>query len=267
MKVKQKIRGIVVLVLLILFILSSVSGFSLYFLPSGPRSGQIMMLGFQKRFNIILREAKRMIDDGSLGEIKMIRISERVSLKTYGKDKGWWCNRRLGGGVIVEASVHAWDLIRWLTEKEITEVFAKGMSYTIGDQIYDESFCSILTIEKNTISIVDATYDLPRFSPLDDRIEILGSSGMIYINLLDQGIMVNSEKGVNIGGAIITGLTYPDVLQHSLYNGAHKAKLEYFIDCILNGVKVTPNEEDGFKALQVSFAVIDSIEKGVSVRL
>ncbi|MEM3499846.1 MAG: DUF4405 domain-containing protein [Candidatus Bilamarchaeaceae archaeon] len=49
MKVKQKIRGIVVLVLLILFILSSVSGFSLYFLPSGPRSGQIMMLGFQKK--------------------------------------------------------------------------------------------------------------------------------------------------------------------------------------------------------------------------
>lgn len=49
MKGKQKIRGIVFLVLLILWILSSLSGFVLYFTPSGPRSGQMIILGFQKK--------------------------------------------------------------------------------------------------------------------------------------------------------------------------------------------------------------------------
>jgi predicted dehydrogenase len=226
-----------------------------------------MMIGFQKRFNIILREAKKMIEDGIVGEIKMLRISERVSLKTYNKTKGWWCNRSQGGGVIVESSVHAWDLIRWLTGKEITEVFAKGHSYINKEQIYDESFCAILTVGEKITSMVDSTYALPTYSPLDDRIEILGSDGMIYLNLFDQGVMVNSEKGVNIGGAVVKGLTYPDVLQHSLYNGAHKAKLEYFIDCILNEKKPSPDEEDGLKALEVSFAIIDSMEKGQIIKL
>lgn len=49
MRGKQKIRGIVVLVLLILWILSSLSGFVLYFTPSGPRAGQMIILGYQKK--------------------------------------------------------------------------------------------------------------------------------------------------------------------------------------------------------------------------
>lgn len=225
-----------------------------------------MMIGFQKRFNLSLREAKKMIDDGTVGEIEMIRISERVSLKTYNKTKGWWSDRSRGGGIIVEGSVHAWDLLRWFTGKEVTEVFAKGKSLMVEGKRYDESFGAILTLGRIT-SVVDSTYALPKYSPLDDRIEILGSEGMIYLNLLDQGVMVNSEKGVDIGGAVITGLTFPDVLQNSIYGGAHRAKLEYFIDCILNDSKPIPDEDDGLKSLRISFAVIDSMEKGITIEL
>jgi len=226
-----------------------------------------MMVGFQKRFNIILMEAKKIVDNGIIGRINFIRMSERISLKTFEKTSNWLYNRSMGGGVIIEASVHAWDLIRWITNQEIKEVFAKGKTIIVNNEKFDESFGAIASFKDDTIALVDYTFSLPKNSPLDSKLEIIGESGMIYIDLLNQSIMVNSEVGIDIGGAKIKGLTYPDVLQHSIYGGAHRRKVEYFIECILNDIDPIPNGEDGLKALKIAFAIIESIEKGEKIIL
>ena len=83
-------------------------------------AGAILQLGFQRRFDPGYVEARRMIASGELGTVYLARLA--------GHDPAPPAEAYIptSGGLFRDFSVHDFDIIRWLLDAEVEEVYADG---------------------------------------------------------------------------------------------------------------------------------------------
>src|SRR3954451_16658768 len=67
--------------------------------------------------------AKRLIDDGSIGELRLVRILSSVI--SYLTDDHGWAHKAGEGGAWLDMGVHLFDALRWFTDSEVEVIFAK----------------------------------------------------------------------------------------------------------------------------------------------
>jgi len=75
------------------------------------------------RFSEPIRQAKAAVDEGKVGDLKAIvgtNILQQMAADTWFTDL-----ERSGGGAIMDYTVHVVDLARWITGREVTEVYAE----------------------------------------------------------------------------------------------------------------------------------------------
>ncbi len=93
------------------------------------------------RFNEPIRRAKAAYDDGELGALRALI---GTNLLTRMSGSGWISNPDLGGGgAIMDHTVHVVDLGRWISGKEVTEVFAYGGTRFADLEVEDISLASM----------------------------------------------------------------------------------------------------------------------------
>ena len=81
-------------------------------------------VGFEMRINPLSRGVKKLIDDGTVGEVASVSISLwRVTF--WPKPGRWIQQRRYAGSMIIEEGCHWFDLARWYGG-EISQVYAVG---------------------------------------------------------------------------------------------------------------------------------------------
>ena len=79
-----------------------------------------LMLGFNRRFDSEFQSVKEKIVNGHIGDIHTIKITSRDPSPppiNYIKSSG---------GMFLDMTIHDFDMVRYLTDKEIVEVYAKG---------------------------------------------------------------------------------------------------------------------------------------------
>ena len=67
--------------------------------------------------------AKKLIDDGSIGELRIVRILS--SVVAYLTDDHGWAHKAGEGGAWLDMGVHLFDALRWFTDSEVEVIFAK----------------------------------------------------------------------------------------------------------------------------------------------
>ncbi|RBP05761.1 myo-inositol 2-dehydrogenase/D-chiro-inositol 1-dehydrogenase [Roseiarcus fermentans] len=77
------------------------------------RPEQIVMVGFMRRFDPAYAEAKRLIDEGALGDIVAIRC---VSEDPIDPDGFFVRFAPTSGGVFLDCCIHDIDLVRWMLD-------------------------------------------------------------------------------------------------------------------------------------------------------
>ncbi len=193
-----------------------------------------LMLGFNRRFDSEFQSVKDKIVNGHVGDIHTIKITSRDPSPppiNYIKSSG---------GMFLDMTIHDFDMIRYLTNKEIVEVYAKGNALVnpeiakAGD--IDTAIIN-LTFEDGSMAVIDncrkAVYGY------DQRVEVFGSKGMVQSkNKFDNYTITYGEKGA----------TSPPPQHFFLerYADAYKKEINHFIDCIRH--KKTP-EVSGFDGL------------------
>jgi len=227
------------------------------------QSDRKFIICFPARFAVSSQEAKELIEDGAIGDILYVRGNFRFTMKHHQELHGEWVfDRNQGGGLILEASVHLWDFIRWLTSKEITSVFAVAHERhaTSGSRIED-NFAAVAYLEGGSIACIDMSGSFPSSSATDKRFEIIGSEGFIYIDEFRNYMTISSEIGIDANpGQKVKGLTHKDFMWHSDVEGGVKRLQEYFIRCIEKDLCPEPGVEDGARACEITWAVIKSLE-------
>lgn len=226
------------------------------------KSGKKFMVCFPERFVISSQEAKEIIDNGAIGDILFIRGNFRFTMKHHAEMHGEWVfNRKLGGGLILEASVHLWDFIRWLTGKEITDVLTVAHEYPVKDYQIEDNFAAVAHLEGGCIASIDMSSSFPSNSATDKRFEVIGSKGFIYVDEFRNYMTISSEVGIDANpGMMVKGLTHKDFMWHSHIEGGVKRVQENFINCLKKDITPEPGVEDGARACEITWAMMKSLE-------
>jgi myo-inositol 2-dehydrogenase/D-chiro-inositol 1-dehydrogenase len=155
--------------------------------------------------------------------------------------------------MFLDMTIHDFDMIRYLTDKEIVEVYAKGDSL-INSEIakagdIDTAIVN-LTFEDGSMAVIDncrkAVYGY------DQRVEVFGSKGMVQSkNKFDNHSLTYTEKGVTS--------SLPQHFFLERYADAYKKEINHFIDCIRH--KKTPKVSgyDGLMSLLLGLCAKESL--------
>lgn len=220
------------------------------------RSGIAFQLGFQRRFDLAYREARRLVESGELGTVYAVRLAGHDPAPPHESYIPG------SGGLFRDLSIHDFDLIRWLTGAEVEEAYAMGAvrGFPVFAKYGDvDTAVAALRLTDGTLAMLTAA----RHDPLgyDIRTELFGSQDSVTVGLGPRTPMRSLEPGVPPP----TGPAWPDFLDR--FAGAYRAELAAFIP-VARGEAPSPcTAHDGIAALRIAEAATLSLNERRPVRL
>ena len=210
--------------------------------------------------------AKQLVDDGALGEIYLIKQSE----KHDGPHADWfWDVQRSGGGVTLDMGCHGIEFARWLLGKRrITSVYAQMGTYVHRDRTEGDDNANILVeFEGGAAALIEESWAKP--GGMDDRAEIYGSQGVTYADLL-HGNALETYSKVGYGYAVekagdTRGWTF--TMFEEIWNYGFPQELQHFVDAVQHGTPSLETGEDGRAVLEAIYAAYESARTGQKVAL
>jgi myo-inositol 2-dehydrogenase/D-chiro-inositol 1-dehydrogenase len=216
----------------------------------------VVQIGHQRRFDAGYLEARRAYQAGELGWIHSLRA---VTCDMAPPPVEFLAG---SGGLFRDCSVHDFDILRWLTGREIVEVYAKGSNNgdpaigAVGDV---DTALALVTFDDGTMGTVSAS----RYNGAghDVRLEIQGSKGSLLVGLDDNSALASAEAGV----AFPSGKPHQTFAER--FDQAYRAEMAAFVELIL-GQRANPcTPEDAVAASRVADAAQESLATGVPVRV
>ncbi|MEE2569799.1 Gfo/Idh/MocA family oxidoreductase [Pseudarthrobacter sp. J64] len=216
----------------------------------------VVQIGHQRRFDAGYLEAKRAYQAGELGWIHSLRA---VTCDMTPPPVEFLAT---SGGLFRDCSVHDFDILRWLTGREIVEVYAKGSNNgdpAIGEVGDVDTALALVTFDDGTVGTVSAT----RYNGAghDVRLEIQGSSRSLMVGLDETTAMASAEPGVSFPSGD-PHLTFADRFEQ-----AYRSEMAAFVDLVLGGRENPCTPEDAVAASRVADAAQESLATGVPVRV
>lgn len=213
-----------------------------------------VQIGHQRRFDAGYLEAKRAYDAGEVGWIHSLRA---VTCDMAPPPVEFLAT---SGGLFRDCSVHDFDILRWLTGREIVEVYAKGSNNgdpaigAVGDV---DTALAVVTFDDGTMGTVSAS----RYNGAghDVRLEIQGSEGSLMVGLDPRSALASPEPGTR----------FPDGTPHKTFaerfEQAYRAEMAAFVELILGERDNPCTPEDAVAASRVADAAQESLERGAAV--
>ncbi|WP_228002974.1 Gfo/Idh/MocA family protein [Nocardia australiensis] len=147
-----------------------------------------VQIGFQRRFDAGYRAARAAITSGNLGWLHTLRAT---TLDPTPPPAEYIPH---SGGIFRDCGVHDFDIIRWVTGREVVEVYATGANR--GEQFFADAgdvdtAAVLLTLDDGAL----ATVSLSRYNGAgyDVRLEVLGSRGNAIVGLDDRAPLTSAE--------------------------------------------------------------------------
>ncbi len=208
-----------------------------------------LMTGFLLRFDPRYAGVKDLLERGRLGEIVHIH-ARRNSPKSEGP-------ARYKGStpLVFHVTIHDLDLVLWYLQQRVKTVYAQATSKALKAGNMDDSLFAILRFENDAIVNLESSWALPEGSAtkLDAYMEVLGTQGMARVECGYSGLWYCDSANT----------TFPDTMHWPSFRGQQagdlKEELMHFADCVLEDTQPLVSGEDGFKALELAWAIQRSL--------
>ncbi|WP_432503505.1 Gfo/Idh/MocA family protein [Kineococcus arenarius] len=216
--------------------------------------GGVVRIAHQRRHDPGYREAKRAFDAGELGWLHAVRA---VTCDVTPPAVEFIAT---SGGLFRDCSVHDFDVLRWITGREVVQVYARGSNNgdpqigRVGDV---DSALAVCTLDDGTLAVVTAS----RYNGAghDVRLELQGSRGTVVVGM-DEALAARSAE---------PGVTFPAGPPHTTFAerfaAAYRAEVAAFVD-LVNGVDgdlCLP--QDAVAASRIADAAQESLLTGAPV--
>lgn len=216
----------------------------------------VVQIGHQRRFDAGYLEAQRAYQAGELGWIHSLRA---VTCDMTPPPVEFLAT---SGGLFRDCSVHDFDILRWLTGREIVEVYAKGSNNgdpaigAVGDV---DTALAVVTFDDGTMGTVSAS----RYNGAghDVRLEIQGSNKSVMVGLDAKTAMVSAEPGVNFPAG------NPHQTFAERFEAAYRTEMAAFVELILGERENPCTPEDAVAASRVADAAQESLVTGSPVKV
>ncbi|PXY20781.1 Gfo/Idh/MocA family protein [Prauserella muralis] len=205
--------------------------------------GVPVQIGFQRRFDPGHARAREAVAAGELGRVHTIRSTTLDPAPPPAE----YIPR--SGGLFRDCSVHDFDAIRWVTGREVVEVYALGTNR--GEAFFAEAgdvdtAAAMLTLDDDTIALVSATrYNGAGY---DVRMELFGSRDSIAVGVDERTPLTSAEPGAGTP----KGPPYPHFMDR--FRVAYERELATFT-AVAAGREPSPcTPEDALEAFYVAEA-------------
>ncbi|GAA2575511.1 Gfo/Idh/MocA family oxidoreductase [Winogradskya consettensis] len=184
-------------------------------------SGVPVQIGYPRRFDAGFAAARAAVASGELGWLHTVRsttLDPAPPPAAYIKGSG---------GIFRDCGVHDFDAVRWVTGREVVEVYATGSNR--GAEFFAEAqdvdtAAVVLTLDDGTLALVsNSRYNQRGY---DVRLELHGSVDSIAVGLEDRLPLRSVEPGVTFPA----GSPYQFFMDR--FGAAFRAELTAFTDVV-----------------------------------
>src|SRR6476659_371506 len=219
------------------------------------RAGILVQIGFQRRFDAGYRAARDAVDGGALGNVLVLRAATHDPApppETY---------IAASGGIFRDLHIHDFDAIRFVTGREIVEVYADGAVRETpwferhGDV---DTAAVLLRLSGGPLAVVTGTrHDALGY---DVRLEVFGTADSIVAGVDTHSPLRSVEPGSpRVEAAYRTFL--------DRFERAYRAELAAFVDSVLHGGESACSLHEARAALLAALAADRSRHEHLPVRI
>lgn len=214
-----------------------------------------LMTGFNRRFDPEFQKIKSLVDSGSIGKTEIIKITSRdpapPSIEFLASS----------GGLFADMAIHDFDMARFISGKEVKDVFAVGkvmVDKVIGELGDIDTAITTLTFEDDTLAVIDnsrrAVYGY------DQRLEVFGSKGMLQAG----NKQYDTHCLTDVNG-IHEALPLDFFMER--YATSYVNEMEAFISLLQNSEEAPVTGHDGLMAIAIAQAANTSVKENRPVRM
>jgi myo-inositol 2-dehydrogenase/D-chiro-inositol 1-dehydrogenase len=215
-----------------------------------------IQIGYNRRFDAGFAAARAAVIRGELGPLHTVRST------TLDPEPPPAAYVAVSGGIFRDCAVHDFDIIRWVTGREVTEVYAtgsnRGAEY-IADAGDADSTAAILTLDDDTLAVVSsARYNGRGY---DVRMELHGFTDSIAVGLDDKLPLRSAEPGA----AFPAGPPHHFFMDR--FAASYRAELAAFIEVVAGGQPSPCTVADALEAGWIAEACTLSLREHRPVQL
>ncbi|MEO3814635.1 Gfo/Idh/MocA family oxidoreductase [Sphaerisporangium sp. B11E5] len=220
------------------------------------RHGTPAHIGFQRRFDAGYAAARRALRAGDLGDlhrVHMLTADPHPPAATY---------IALSGGIFRDCHIHDFDILRWVTGREVDTVYATGSNR--GEAFFSDAgdvdnSAALLTLDDGTlVTLQGSRYNGAGY---DVRMELAGSRRTLVAGLEDRVPLTSAEPGA----AFPAQAPWPDF--GSRFEAAYIAEIDAFLRLAAEGGPSPCTVQDALAALLIAEAAELSRREGRPVRV
>lgn len=210
------------------------------------RSGVTYMSAHNQLFTPVVREAKRLLDEGLIGQLRWLRTQDCfVSGAT--SMRGTWRGSvaSQGGGELIDTGYHPSYLLLYLAGASLAEV--RGSMSRFHMQIEGEDTASVqVRFQNGVVGEVLTSWAMPlpygthKLHLVGDKGELFGSDNVLYYRPI--GFTEPAER------------TLPSV------ESTFSEEIGYFADCLRDGTQPLHGAEDGRAVLELILKATQNAE-------
>lgn len=200
-------------------------------------------IGFQRRFDTGYTRARELLHSGELGELRRFHA---LTCDQFPPADEFVPG---SGGAFVDMNSHDFDIIRWVTGREVVEVYATGAAR--GSEVYAQcndfsETLAVLTLDDGTVGSVQSS----RYNGQghEVRLDLMGTKGSANVGLDNKAPLRSVEDGV----------LYPpqspwtDFIQR--FQPCFERELDHFLNHPVKGLEGACTAADAVEALKIAIA-------------
>jgi myo-inositol 2-dehydrogenase/D-chiro-inositol 1-dehydrogenase len=225
-------------------------------IAAAERTGVILQVGFNRRWDQAFAEGKAAIGTGKVGTPQLLRSLTRDP-GPFGADPAKIPQWTISYGTLI----HDFDTLLWLNEgARPLEVFAAADALIRPDaKASGHLDTAIVTIRFDNGSIAVAEANFSALYGYDVRGEVFGSAGMVTMGDVRRSSMtLFNQTGVS-------NETWRKDTDH--FVAAYTAQLAAFVAAVRSKTPIRPNGKDARDALAIALACIASVKAHAPVRI
>ena len=227
-------------------------------------AGVLLGVNSVTRWRRGVRLAKQLVDEGAIGQIRMIRHTYAHLQGTFSDPNHWILDPRAGSPFLDQAA-HCNDTIRWFAGADASLAFALYGNYTAGPPP-DQSAMVTYAFENGISCQIWASYEFPQAMDPEkwtgDYL-FVGSTGMI-------DVQYRGTLRIQRGNGWETLYTHPPVRQPDPdvnFAYPYAEQVQDFVDAIRDGREPEVTGEVARKAIEMALAADRSARTGLAVPL
>jgi predicted dehydrogenase len=222
---------------------------------------RIIQVGYHRRFHPAFRTFRKFLDDGLIGQQRMITGSIGQSWVALNRN-AWRMDPDVGGkgGYLTDTGSHLLDGLLWLADGQLMSVstdVATSAEGVVVNAAMEGTFETATRTVPVTLSVCGESMN----PDVDERLTIWGTEGRIIY-----------EKDHRTAGPderleVVTAETSERIVEQASYEELTRTKLDHFIDAIQHRTSPEVNGTVARRIAAVRKAALDAAERGDRVNV